>query len=226
MVDARQLERPDIGPVTGKVGVALLVGGGNQVAWWLSLALLTISALGAKRMHFDFLTFETETAITAGTITKVQQEVVLQPGTAKTTHFAHDFAYEIDGHELFGRAFCTQALKQGSTVEVEYVIMAPRNARVTGTTTQRTSGMILVIGAALFFFSFAWTLGRVTGWSNRKSTVHSSLAARPATATWGFLPKLRLNRYGKLTTRGTALLLFAPIVSIALMTLIWVIVDV
>lgn len=224
-MSAGNANRVDSEHLTGKVRIAIVLGGDCQVAWWCCMCLLFVSMTGARRMHFDFLTFETETALTSGTITDVTQEAMHRPGQADLISYDYAFQYDLDGHPLLGRAHSETVFQKGSVVDVEYVTAEPRKARIVGTTTRRRSGMILVIGAALFFACIAWTLWRINGLPNRSHTIRAHLAASTSRATWGLLPKLRVDRDGQITTRGTAWLLLAPIVSIGLLVLVMLLVE-
>lgn len=211
--------------LSGRARLAIWAGGGCQAAWWCCLCLLLVGMIDAKSMHFDFLTFEAETAYTTGRITKVVEHVEERTGRADDVRYEHEFSYELSGRELFGRAWSAQPFDKGSVVEVQYVVMSPRNARVLDTTTRPRSGMVLVLGAGAFFACIAWMLGRLTGWQNRVLEIERTLNARPG-ATWGFLPKLRLDRDGQITSGGSGWLLLAPIACIAVLTLATITVEV
>ena len=218
--------RSDSEHLTGKVRLALVLGGACQVAWWCSIYILFLSTMAAERIHFDFLTFETETAHTDGMITSGAKDLMQRQGNADSVNYSYSFQYDVAGHTLLGKAYSEQSLDEGSVVDVEYVIAAPRNARVVGTTTRRKSGMVLVIGAALFFACIAWTLWRITGLQSRTQAIRTHLESRAPNATWGLLPKLRVDRSGQITTRGSAWLLLAPIISIALLVMVIILAEV
>jgi hypothetical protein len=218
--------RSDSGHLTDKVGLALVLGGACQIAWWCSICILFLSTMAAERVHFDFLTFETETAHTSGTITSSAKDVMERQGQADLASYSYSFQYNVASHTLLGNAYSEQSLDEDSVVDVEYVIAAPRNARIVGTTTRRRSGIILVIGAALFFACIAWTLWRIAGLQIRIDAIQKHIESRAPNATWGLLPKFRSNQHGLVTTRGTAWLLLAPIISIALLVLALILVEV
>lgn len=184
------------------------------------MSVMLLSTFSAGSMHFDFLTFETETAHTMGTITNVQAHTIRHAGRADTFRYAYVFRYELGGQALAGKAFTKDVLEELGEVDVEYVIAAPRNARIVGTTTRYLSGMTLVIGVALFFACVAWTLTRITGLRSRSDAIRSDLSARAPSTPWGLFPKLRINRDNQIVTWGSTSLLLAPIISLALLSLV------
>jgi hypothetical protein len=219
-VSARTHNRVDSEHLAVKVKLAIVLGGYCQAAWWCCMSIMLLSTFSVGSMHFDFLTFETETAHTMGTITNVQAHTMHHTGRADTLRYAYDFRYELGAQTLSGKAFTTGVLEELSQVDVEYVIAAPRNARIVGTTTRYLSGITLVIGVALFFACVAWTLKRVTGLRGRSEAICSYLAVRSPDTPWGVFPKLRLNRDNQIVTWGSTSLLLAPITSLVLLSLV------
>jgi len=215
------------GPIhlTGRVGLALVLGGTCQLVWWCSICILLLSTIAADQMHFDFLTFETETTHTSGKITSTAKDAIQRQGQNDLVTYSYSFEYDVAGHTLNGRAYSGQSLDEDSVVDVEYVVAAPRNARIVGTTTRQTSGTILVIGAALLFACIAWMLWRIAGLQVRSNLVRNHIASQAPDATWGWLPKLRMNQHGEITTKGATWLLLAPIISIALLAVTMILVE-
>ena len=215
------------GPIrlTSRVGLALALGGACQIVWWCSKCILVLCTMTADQMHFDFLTFETDTAHTSGKLTGTAKEAIQRQGQDDLVTYSYSFEYDVAGHTLNGRAYSEQSLDQDSVVDVEYVVAAPRNARIVGTTTRQTSGTILVIGAALLFACIAWMLWRIAGLQVRSNLIRDHIESQAPDATWGWLPKLRMNQYGEVTTKGAAWLLLAPIISIALLAATMILVE-
>tara|TARA_R110002094_G_scaffold101533_5_gene101490 strand:- start:1642 stop:2322 length:681 start_codon:yes stop_codon:yes gene_type:complete len=212
--------------LTFKIWLAVVFGGWCQATWWLVMCLMAYCALAAGTLHFDFLTFETETATTVGTITNVEKHVSTPPHRAHSVRYSYTFRYDIGEQTLRGVAHSRKALERDAEVEVEYVLAAPRNARVVGTTTRQTSGMMLVMTLILFFACVAWTLTRITGLRNRVDRIRYQLQQRPLLTPWGVFPKLRLNRDGEIITWGSTSLLFAPVTSLLFLVMATIIVEV
>ena len=199
--------------------IALILGGWCQAWWCLAALLLSFGALGAPRTHLDFVTFTAPTATTLGRVLQViEHERSGRYGS--WSEYEHRFAFEVDGNAVHATSWSTHPATDGAEVAVEYVLATPGLARIVGMTTAPNQPWVILLGLFLCFAAFAWTLWRVSDVELRAARIRDRLASARPYASYGFLPKVRLDRDGQIVTWSPATLLVCPAVALAALTLL------